>query len=343
MKNNYFSLQWHITDQCDQRCKHCYIYNGKDIECRQQNLDLNTLILILNDFVAFCEQMNLLPYVHITGGDPLLYENIWEFLTRISEKNIRFSILGNPFHLNENTISKLEDLNCFAYQMSLDGLEKTHDSIRKSGSFKSTLDALKLFENSKIKSAIMSTVSKTNIEELPYLLDTVVSAKTNIFGFSRYCPSEDDINLMVSPEEYRTLLDKMWHKFSEYKNESTQFILKDHLWKLYLYENNLLKLSDIHNPDNLILDGCHCGITHMTVLSDGTVYACRRSHTPIGKVPNESFYNIFFSSAMDEYRNFDNFIKCKNCELFSICRGCPSVSKCVTGDFYSPDPQCWKK
>lgn len=23
----YFSFQWHITDDCDQRCKHCYIFS----------------------------------------------------------------------------------------------------------------------------------------------------------------------------------------------------------------------------------------------------------------------------------------------------------------------------
>lgn len=22
----YFAFQWHITEACDQRCKHCYIY-----------------------------------------------------------------------------------------------------------------------------------------------------------------------------------------------------------------------------------------------------------------------------------------------------------------------------
>ena len=22
----YFAFQWHITDDCDQRCKHCYIF-----------------------------------------------------------------------------------------------------------------------------------------------------------------------------------------------------------------------------------------------------------------------------------------------------------------------------
>ena len=30
----YFSFQWHITDECDQRCKHCYIFSadpGKDL------------------------------------------------------------------------------------------------------------------------------------------------------------------------------------------------------------------------------------------------------------------------------------------------------------------------
>ncbi len=24
--SQYFSFQWHITDECDQRCKHCYIF-----------------------------------------------------------------------------------------------------------------------------------------------------------------------------------------------------------------------------------------------------------------------------------------------------------------------------
>ncbi len=31
----YFTFQWHITDECDQRCKHCYIFaedGGKRID-----------------------------------------------------------------------------------------------------------------------------------------------------------------------------------------------------------------------------------------------------------------------------------------------------------------------
>lgn len=27
--SQYFVFQWHITDECDQRCKHCYIFSGE--------------------------------------------------------------------------------------------------------------------------------------------------------------------------------------------------------------------------------------------------------------------------------------------------------------------------
>lgn len=113
--------------------------------------------------------------------------------------------------------------------------------------------------------------------------------------------------------------------------------------RLYLYEKGLFDPSEIDNPNDLILDGCHCGITHITTLADGTVYACRRSETPVGKVPEQSFYDIFNSEEMDKYRQYDKFEHCSKCEIKNFCRGCPSVAKCLTGNFYAKDPQCWKK
>ena len=174
-------------------------------------------------------------------------------------------------------------------------------------------------------------------------MDIVVEHKVNNFAFARYCPSADDLDLMVSPDEYRDFLDKMWDKYMQHQECDTRFALKDHLWRLYLYEKGLFNPNEIENPNDLILDGCHCGITHITTLADGTVYACRRSETPVGKVPEQSFYDIFQSKEMEQYRQYDNFEHCSKCELKNFCRGCPSVAKCVTGNFYAKDPQCWKK
>ncbi len=87
----------------------------------------------------------------------------------------------------------------------------------------------------------------------------------------------------MSAEEYHEFLGTMWEKFISYKDGHTKFVLKDHLWTLFLYENGLFNIDNVENPKDLILDGCRCGISHMTVLSDGTVYACRRCESQLEK------------------------------------------------------------
>ena len=337
MKRQSFAIQWHITERCDQRCKHCYIYNGNSIV--NSELSLETLKIVVNDFVQCCEKMGKKPIISVTGGDPLLYPQIWEFLDLLHSNFVEFSILGNPFHLDDEVATKLKALGCFNYQMSLDGLKNTHDFIRKPGSFDATLDKLGCLDRVGLHSTIMTTISKTNISEIAELVPILVEAKTKNFGFARYCPSEDDKNLTVSPEEYKEFLEVIWKVFEEYKDCKTRFSLKDYLWKLFLYEKGLFNTS---YDEDIIFDGCHCGISHMTILPNGSVYACRRCESLIGKVPEQSLYDIFFSEQLDEYRQFEKFEKCFSCELLRFCRGCPAVAKCATGDFYSPDPQCWR-
>lgn len=337
MNKQAFSIQWHVTERCDQRCKHCYIYNGQSIV--NSELPLDTLETILKDFIQCCKRMDRRPSISVTGGDPLLYPQIWGFLGLLHDNNVGFSILGNPFHLNDKVAERLMGLGCFDYQMSIDGLRNTHDFIRKPGSFDETIDKLACLDRVGLHSSIMTTVSKTNIKEIPELVPILVKAKTKNFAFARYCPGKNDIGLMASPEEYKIFLEKMWQVFEEYKDCQTCFTLKDHLWKLFLYEKGLFNVS---YEEDLIFDGCHCGISHMTILPDGEVYACRRCESPIGKVPEQSLYDIFFGEKLDEYRQFDKFEKCAACELLRFCRGCPAVAKCATGTFYSADPQCWK-
>lgn len=36
----FFAFQWHITDDCDQRCKHCYIFSeDNDLPIITMNFD----------------------------------------------------------------------------------------------------------------------------------------------------------------------------------------------------------------------------------------------------------------------------------------------------------------
>ncbi len=342
MSRRTFGLQFHITDRCDQRCKHCYIFAGKDIP-KFNEFSLDELKSIVNNLIESCKKMDKKPFIAVTGGDPLLHPHAFEFFEYLHQNSISFSILGNPFHLTIDIAKYLKNIGCTNYQMSLDGLRETHDYIRKPGSFDSTIEKIAVLREAGVHTGIMTTVSRTNISELPKLVDIVVECKVDNFAFARYCPNPDDSDLMPSPEEYRIFLEKMWQKYTQYAESSTRFALKDHLWKLFLYEKGLFKIDEIVNENGLILDGCHCGISHITVLADGQIYACRRSTTPVGNVLSDSLYDVFLSEKMNEYRMYNKFEACSKCELKCFCRGCPSVAKCVTGNFYAKDPQCWKK
>lgn len=125
----YFSFQWHITDECDQRCKHCYIFSENT--CKKP--DAMTWSQIEDTFyncLDFCEMYHRLPYFYLTGGDPILHPEFWKLLELLKEHEIPFTILGNPFHLNNEVCARLKKHGCQKYQLSLDGLRDTHDWFR---------------------------------------------------------------------------------------------------------------------------------------------------------------------------------------------------------------------
>ena len=361
----YSAFQWHITDDCDQRCKHCYIF----AENNCKHLDSMTWAQ-MQDVVANCEDFctlyDRLPYFYITGGDPILHPDFWPLLELLAIKKIPFTLMGNPFHLTDEVCQRMKLLGCEKYQLSIDGLEQTHDWFRKPGSFRATLEKIRTINRAGIRSVVMTTVSGTNLHEVPGIIDEVVKAGVNVYAFARYCPTAADASdgiagtrdgasarplagpaseriTGMTPQEYRHLLQICDAKFKAYEAAGcdTYFNRKDHLWTLYRYETGEFQIPGDAEP-GMIYGGCNCGNCHMTILPSGDVYACRR-------VPNSRGGNVFedrlgdlWVCEMEAYRDYDRFRKCARCELKPWCRGCPAVASGAHGDFYDVDPQCWK-
>lgn len=340
---SYFAFQWHITDECDQRCKHCYIFSEN--ACKK--LDAMTweqMQKILENCLDFCRAYGRLPYFYITGGDPILHPDFWRLPERLHELRIPFTILGNPFHLDDEVCRRLKALGCEKYQLSLDGMEKTHDWFRKPGSFASTLEKIGCINRAGIRSVIMTTVSGTNIDEVPDIADAVVQAGANVFAFARYCPTSEEKDVGIEPLRYRKLLEDCDRKFRAYEAAGceTYFNKKDHLWTLYAYETGAFRLPEDARP-GMIYGGCNCGNCHLTILPTGEVYACRRvQNSRVGNVFADHLADLWIG-PMEAYRDYNRFSKCAKCELLAYCRGCPAVASGRDGDFYAPDPQCWKE
>ena len=238
----------------------------------------------------------------------------------------------------------LKICGCEKYQMSLDGMEKTHDWFRKPGSFAETIEKIGCLNRAGIKSIIMSTVSKTNIEEIPDIIDAVVQAEATVFAFSRYVPTGGEVDTSMTPQEYRKLLEICDKKYKAYEAAGckTYFNKKDHLWTLYEYETGQFKLPSV-TEKGMIYGGCNCGNCHITISSNGDVMACRRvTDSKVANIFEDRLADVWLS-RMEQYRDYDAFTKCRKCELKAWCRGCPAVANGTNGSFYSADPQCWKQ
>lgn len=73
----YFSFQLHITDECDQRCKHCYIFsenNCKKLDSISWIRSITALISVIYmiEFLTFILPAEILFFILIFGNCCLL-------------------------------------------------------------------------------------------------------------------------------------------------------------------------------------------------------------------------------------------------------------------------------
>lgn len=358
--NLKFSVQWHITNRCSQRCKHCYLFQKEKGNCNsEQELNIETMAIIAEDIFTTAKTLKADAFFVLTGGDPLLYPKFWDFLDIISLLSSKLQvkyvvdILGNPFFITAQIVSKLRVHGIRKFQLSLDGLEEKHDFLRSRGGFSKTFQAMHILKEAGIRTTCMSTLSKFNSPDLIGLMRKVAEEGFDAFAFARFCrPSglslEEYKKQMFTPLEYKELLTQVdnIHQELAISYPGTRFVQKDHLWELFLYEKDMEKQSaelKTINKRKVVMSGCSLGITGPSILSDGTVYACRRFNSPIGKVPDQKLIDLFIdSSKLNCYRDLTKYKKCKKCPLLYICRGCGAVAYGYSGTFFDPDPQCWR-
>ncbi len=124
----YLELQ--LTNACNLRCKHCYI--GDD---SRRDLPVKEIRDILKEF----EEMQGLR-VLITGGEPLLHAEFDKINEMLPDFFLRKILFTNGVLLKTETLKKLK-VN--ELQVSIDGLERAHDSLRGAGTFERSIDAVK--------------------------------------------------------------------------------------------------------------------------------------------------------------------------------------------------------
>ncbi len=347
--NFTFSLQWHVTAKCDQKCKHCYMYDSSTYKSEMENeLTFEKCKQVIDDFVYSLKVLEREGNIVFGGGDPLLRKDFFDILRYAYDKKISpIAVMGNSYHLDKETAKRLKENGVSIYQISLDGMKDIHDLLRKPGSFEDALRGFNVLKEAGITTSCMFTVSKINMHQIIEVIRLASEAGIDSFQFDRLVPTgsgEKLKNETISPLDYKELLidiDREYKRLKE-KGSKTCFGYKDNLWGLVLDDNEIAEAIPILPQEYELIRGCVIGKAGFVVLADGSLMACRRLPLVVGKVPENSIIDIIHHSELLKYlKNTVENDLCKVVPGNKNCWGCPAEKYCVSGDFFTCDPQCW--
>jgi radical SAM protein with 4Fe4S-binding SPASM domain len=329
-KGDRFVFQWHITDKCSNRCRHCYIN-----EFRNSDVSMETAYAILDDMRHCADSIRAMPCISITGGDPLMHPGIWDILRKAKDLDFQTTILGNPELMDEKTITRMIDHGVVRYQLSLDGMEKTHDWNRSLGSFERTTKAISLAAKLGLPIIAMSTVSIHNYLEMPDVMKHVYNSGGGVWSFTRHIPNHGHCG--ITPEEFENFLQVIVKEHAPFEGDKGRLLPKK--------EPLMSPIVSIPFDSNgIIAGGCGLASSTLVILPDNTVMACRRHRgSDLGKWKKQGdLINFFlFHPKMEYFRNIEIIQYCNSCEFLNQCRGCRAAAFANSGDNCGKDPQCF--
>ena len=335
VKPRSFHLQWHITERCNFKCKHCYT------EGDMKELDIRELFMVLEQYIGLIRTWELdknkgIRKLSISGGEPLLRRDFFRLLDEIHSNREMFSSVGvmsNGSTINDSVAKRLKDLGISGVQISIDGLEENNDKIRGKGSFKKALNGIDKLVDNELPVGVSMTIHKGNVNDVEGLISLCNSIGVKSLGVSRLVPiGRGKDTRMLEPLETKKFYEKIMELKRKWKDKGVYLSThcSDSLW--FLEDKN----HETH--------GCSAGYDSFSILPNGDVVPCRRFPVKVGNVLEKSLIDIWYTSDfLWKLRNKGNISFCKNCKLFDKCFG---GARCVAygyfNDSFAPDPQCWK-
>ena len=116
------------------------------------------------------------PIVILTGGEPLLREDIFEIADYGTTIGLRMVMAPNGTLITKEIAEKMASAGIARISISLDGATaESHDRFRGvEGAFEGGLRGIQYAKDAGIEFQINTTITKTNLHEIPAILDLAV-------------------------------------------------------------------------------------------------------------------------------------------------------------------------
>jgi AdoMet-dependent heme synthase len=336
-----FSVQWRLTEKCNLACKHCYQEGrSKDelsfFEIKKVIAEASDMITAWSDArgADFSRTMN------ITGGEPLLREDLFDILREIKQRGFKTHLLTNGALVTRKHAQELAGIGIDGVRVSIEGCEEVHDAIRGNGSFAAAVAGVENLIDAGLAVTLNVSLSNLNASSLTKVIACGTHVGARRIGFSRLVPFGKGSSLlseMLSPEQVK----EMYASLFSLEIKGFEIVTGDPI-------ASQMKKPANGDAGDVAISGCAAGVSGLTLEPDGTVTPCRRMPIPIGNVRKDFLKEIWATSpVLTALRDRSRYPgKCGACRRWAVCRGCRAIAYASTrsrgeADFLADDPQCF--
>jgi len=341
IKDFPFFIQWHLTERCNLRCRHCY-QGGEKVREMTANEVKHEIDGATQMFQAWEQEhgIRVSPSIHFTGGEPFLCDGLWEVMAYAKERGYGVAMMTNGCLVTEEDANRAFGLGISDIQVSLEGPPDLHASIRGKESFNAAARGVEHLVAAGNRVSANVTLSRINVDQIEETVEIAREMGFYGIGFSRIVPcgrGKALLDQFLTPDELKSA----YQKIISLNTPSFEVLSGDPLAGT---------LSGTRPPSacNLTLSGCSAGFSGVTITSDGSVMPCRRIGLIAGNLKKKSLRAIWASSRLLwQLRRRESYTgKCGQCSLWPSCRGCRAVAYAHSStqgkpDLFADDPQCW--
>ncbi len=339
-------LAFEITPKCNLNCIHCRTNASAQLN---EVLTFEQITNTLKDI-----NLRFKPVLVLTGGEPLLREDVFEIAQFAKQLNWRIGLATNGTLVDEKIALKIKQ-HFDIVSLSLDGsTSQTHDNFRgQKGAFEATISASQLLKAHNVPFIINSSFTKRNQHDIEntYKLAKSLGAKSwYMFIIVPTGRGEDLRTELISKTDYYKIL--KWH-FKLELEEKDMFIRPTCAPEYYAIADIYSKTFSIDYKRRSLsfstggAKGCIAGQSIAFIGFDGSVKPCSYFLRTSGNITNQSFLDIWDNSDIfKNLRTFEHYSsQCAHCDYINICGGCRARADAYFGDYLEIDPYClfWRE
>lgn len=338
MDHHLYIVSWNVTRRCNLRCSHCYLpaQDGGPPADTGMGPELTTgEALQLIDQIALMNPETLLI---LSGGEPLLREDLFELAEYASGKGMMVVVGSNGLLIDEAAAGELKRSGVRGVSISLDSMHPgIHDGIRSwKGGWERAVQAVNICRNRGLAVQINTTITKKNCEEIPKLAEFSRTLGAKVFSpFFLVCTGRGEQLADIPPETYEQILSSIVDSKENYHGLMIRTRCAP-IFRRILYQKNpgspLLKMDT---------GRCLAGLHYCRITPEGDLTPCPYLPLAVGNTKRKTLRELWSESpAFVLLRNPTLKGKCGICEFKILCGGCRARALVFYGDYMAEDPWC---